>query len=326
MSLHTFNNNEVVHNVNPTTSTNVDANNCPLLGQESSSTSDLNPEVLNEKNEVVQDVDQKQQDQEQEILNKISERKISDIFPSLNDEGKLLNPDLGPVVLNHEDMDGVVKANNTLLNNILDSVKNDEKDEVVRYYLEKFFEGLNDKPFKKYVGRNGAGWYALYLLLTKYKHEPAMLNVFLGLNFIRDMQDETGLLMASFNPDMIVQADPTLHLFKKRIYKLGATIQDILSSANPDNNLDRMMEEQMEALSEVTKEVVKESSRVISSGGGYSEPIGIWDVLKWGAIAAGVIGGGYLAYKGYQALTDDNPNDVVFIDMDDYYTDHPEFI
>ena len=64
MSLHTFINNEVDHNVNPTTSTTVDANNCPLLGQEASSTSDLNPEVLHEK-EVVQDVGQKQQDQEQ---------------------------------------------------------------------------------------------------------------------------------------------------------------------------------------------------------------------------------------------------------------------
>ena len=271
-------------------------------------------------------MDQKQQEQDQEILQEISERRISDIFPSLDDEGKLGNPDLGPVVLNHEDMQGVVKANNTLLNAILDFVKNDEEDEVVRDYLEKFFEGLNDKPFKKYVGTNGAGWYALYLILLKYKHELTMLNVFLGLNFIRDMQDETGLLMASFNPDMIVEADPTLYLFTKRVYKLGATIQDILSSANPDNNLDKMMEEQMEALSEVTKEVVKEASRAISSGGGYSSSFDVWDVLKWGAIAAGVIGGGYLAYKGYQALTEDDPNDVVFIDLDDYDTGHLDFI
>lgn len=317
MALHTFEN-DVIHNVNQTTSTNVD--NCPMLRQETTNTSDLKPEVLvaNDEANVV--------GQEQEILQEISERRISDIFPSLDDEGKLVNPDLGPVVLNHEDMEGVVKANNTILNTILDFVKNGEKDEVVRDYLEKFFEGLNNKPFKKYVGSNGAGWYALYLLLTKYKHEPTMLNVFLGLNFIRDMQDETGLLMASFNPDMLVEADPTLYLLTKRVYNLGATIQDMLSSANPDNNLDRMMGEQMEALSEVTKEVVKEASRVISSGGGYSEPIGIWDVLKWGAIAAGVIGGGYLAYKGYQALTEDDPNDIVFIDLDEYDLDHPAFI
>lgn len=324
MALHTFgNNSEVVGNAHQETST-VDKN-CPLLGQEASSTSDLNPEVLNEK-EMVQVVDQKQQDQEQEILQEMSERKISDIFPFLDDEGKLVNQYLGPVVLNHEDMQGVVKANNTLVNTILDFVKNDEKDEVVRDYLEKFFEGLNDKPFKKYVGSNGAGWYALYLILLRYKHESRMIHVFQGLILIRNLQVESGLIMSTFNPDMLVEADPTLYQLTSRLYNLGQQLQEKLFVSNPESNLDKMLEEQMEALSEVTKEIVKEASVVISSGGGYSSSFDVWDVLKWGAIAAGVIGGGYLAYKGYQALTEDDPNDVVFIDLDDYYTDHPEFI
>lgn len=333
MALHTFGNNSEVGNAHQETSTNVDAqetstnvdaNNCPLLGQESSSTSDLNPEVLNEKNEVVQVVDQKQQDQE--VLQEMPEIRLSDIFPSLDDEGKLVNPDLGPVVLNHEDMQALVKANNSLLNDILDFVKNDEKDEVVRDYLEKFFEGLNDKPFKKYVGSNGVGWYALYHILLRYKHEEKMLHVFHGLILIQKLQDKSGLLMSSFNPDMLVEADPTLYQLTSRLYNLGHQLQEGLSAGNPDSKLDKMMEEQMEALSEVTKEVVKEASRAISSGGGYSEPIGIWDVLKWGAIAAGVIGGGYLAYKGYQSLTEDDPNDVVFIDIDDHDTGHLDFI
>ena len=315
MALHTFNNEQE-------TSTNVDANNCPLLGQEASSTSDLNSELLNDKNEVVQVVDQKQQDQE--ILQEMPERRISDIFPSSSKEGKLVNPDSGPVVLNHEDMQGVVCLNNTLLNTILDFVKNNEKEEVVIDYLEKFFEQLNGKPFKKYVGTNGAGWYALYLILLKGKqeHEEKMLHVFQGLIFIRNLQDESGLLMASFNPDMLVEADPTLYQLTSRLYKLGA-VQEKLFSAN---KLDKMLEEQMEDLSVITKEIVKESSTVISTGGGYSNSFDVWDVLKWGAVAAGVAGVGYLAYKGYQALTDDNPNDVVFIDMDDYDMEQPAFL
>ena len=320
MALHTFNNEQE-------TSTNVDAKNCPLLGQEessTSSTSDLNPEVRNEKNEVVQVVDQEQQDQEN--LQEMSERRISDIFPSLNDEGKLVNPDLGPVVLNNEDMQGVVKANSTLLNSILDFVKNDEKDEVVRDYLEKFFEGLNDKPFKKYVGSNGVGWYSLYLILLKYKYEEKMLHIFHGLILIRNLQDESGLLMASFNPDMLLEADPTLYQLTSRLYHLGQQLQEGLFADNPESKLDKMLEEQMEALSGMTKEIVKEASVVVSSGGGYSNSFDVWDVLKWGAIAAGVIGGGYLAYKGYQALTEDDPNDVVFIDLDDYDNGHLDFI
>ena len=45
--LHTLgNNSEVVGNAHQETSTNVDANNGPNKGQEASSTSDLNPEVL----------------------------------------------------------------------------------------------------------------------------------------------------------------------------------------------------------------------------------------------------------------------------------------
>ena len=323
MALHNFgNNSEVVGNAHQETSTDVDKT-CPLLGQEASSSSDLNSELLNE---VVQVVDQKQQDQE--VSQEMPKRRISDIFPSLDDEGKLINPDLGPVALNHEDMQGVVKANNTLLNIILDYVKNDEKDEVVRDYLEKFFEGLNDKPFKKYVGTNGAGWYALYLLLLKGKqeHEEKMLHVFQGLFIIRDLQAETGLVMSSFNPDMLVEADPTLYQLTSRLYNLGASVQEELFAANPDNKLDKMLEEQMEALSGMTKEIVKEASVVVSSGGGYSNSFDVWDVLKWGAIAAGVIGGGYLAYKGYQALTEDDPNDVVFIDLDDHDNGHLDFI
>ena len=321
MALHTFIN-MAVEGTQQETSTDVDKT-CPLLGQEESSTSDLNPEVPNEKNEAVQVVDQKQQDQE--VSRGMPDRRISDIFPSLSNDGKLINPDLGPVVLNHEDMQGVVKANNTLLNTILDYVKNDEKDEVVRDYLEKFFEGLNDKPFKKYVGSKGVGWYALYLILLKYKHEE-MLHVFQGLILIRNLQEETGLLMSSFNPDMLVEADPTLYQLTSRLYNLGAVVQEKLSAENPDSKLDSMLEEQMEALSEVTKEIVKEASVAISSGGGYSNSFDVWDVLKWGAIAAGVIGGGYLAYKGYQALTEDDPNDVVFIDLDDYDNSHLDFI
>lgn len=329
MALHTFDN-EVVKgtqqetstnvDANQETSTNVDANNCPNIGQEASSTSDLNPEVPNEKNEAVQAVDQKQQDQE------TPKKRISDIFPSLDDEGKLINPDSGPVVLNHEDMQGAVKANSTLLNTILDYVKNNEKEEVVRDYLEKFFEGLNDKPFKKYVGSNGVGWYALYLILLKYKQEPKMFPVFLGLLMIQKLQDESGLLMSSFNPDMLVEADPTLYQLTSRLYELGTIVPEQVSAANPESNLDKMLEEQMEALSEMTKEIVKEASVVTSSGGGYSSSFDVWDVLKWGAIAAGVIGGGYLAYKGYQALTEDDPNDVVFIDLDDYDNGHLDFI
>ena len=321
MALHTFIN-MAVEGTQQETSTDVDKT-CPLLGQEESSTSDLNPEVPNEKNEAVQVVDQKQQDQE--VSRGMPDRRISDIFPSLSNDGKLINPDLGPVVLNHEDMQGVVKANNTLLNTILDYVKNDEKDEVVRDYLEKFFEGLNDKPFKKYVGSKGVGWYALYLILLKYKHEE-MLHVFQGLILIRNLQEETGLLMSSFNPDMLVEADPTLYQLTSRLYNLGAVVQEKLSAENPDSKLDSMLEEQMEALSEVTKEIVKEASVAISSGGGYSNSFDVWDVLKWGAIAAGVIGGGYLAYKGYQALTEDDPNDVVFIDMEDYDMEQPAFL
>lgn len=328
MAVHTFgNNSEVVGNAHQETSTNVDANNCPSLGQEASTTSDLNPDALNEKNEVAQDVDQKQQDQDQEILQAMPKRRISDIFPSLDDEGNLVNPGLGPVVLNHEDIQGAVKANSILLNTILDYVKNEEKDEVVRDHLEKFFEELNDKSFKKYVGTNGAGWFALYLILLKYKHEASWRNVFHGLILIRNLHDESGLLMSSFNPDMLVEADPTLYQLTSRLYRLGVAIQEKLSAANPDSKLDKLMEEQMEALSEMNNEVVKEISQVISySGGGYSGSFDFWDVLKWGAIAAGVIGGGYLAYKGYQALTEDDPNDVVFVDLDDYDNGHLDFI
>lgn len=327
MALHTLNN-MAVEGTQQETSTNIDANNSPLLGQEASSTSDLNPEVPNEKNAV--DHVAVQEKQEQENLQEMPKRRISDIFPSLDDEGKLVNPDSGPVVLNHEDMQGVVKANSTLLNTILDYVKNNEKDEVVRDYLEKFFEGLNDKPFKKYVGSNGVGWYALYLMLLRYKHEakqdPKMLHVFQGLFLIQELQDESGLLMFSFNPDMLVEADPTLYQLARRLYDLGTIVHEKASAANPESNLDKMMEEQMEALSGMTKEIVKEASVIVSSGGGYSNSFDVWDVLKWGAIAAGVIGGGYLAYKGYQALTEDDANDVVFIDLDDYDNGHLDFI
>lgn len=325
MALHTFNN-EAVEGTHQETSTNVDANNCPNIGHEASSTSDLNPEVPNEKDEVVQVEDQKQQEQDQEILQEMPKRRISDIFPSLDDEGNLVNPDSGPVVLNHEGIQGAVKAISTLLNTILDYVKNEEKDEVVRDHLEKFFEELNDKPFKKYVGTNGAGWYALYLVLLKYKHEASWRHVFHGLILIRNLHDESGVLMSSFNPDMLVEVDPTLYQLTSRLYRLGVAIQEELSGANPDSKLDKMMEEQMEALSEVTKGILKEASVVTSSGGGYSSSLDVWDVLKWGAIAAGVIGGGYLAYKGYQALTEDDPNDVVFVDLDDYDNGHLDFI
>ena len=153
-----------------------------------------------------------------------------------------------------------------------------------------------------------------------------MLHVFQGLFLIRDLQDETGLVMSSFNPDMLVEADPTLYQLTSRLYNLGSAIYEELYAANPDSKLDKMLEEQMEALSEMTKEIVKEASVVVSSGGGYSNSFDVWDVLKWGAIAAGVIGGGYLAYKGYQALTEDDPNDVVFIDLDDYDNGHLDFI
>ena len=132
--------------------------------------------------------------------------------------------------------------------------------------------------------------------------------------------------MSSFNPDILVEADPTLYQLTSRLYNLGAAAQEELFAVNPDSKLDKMMEEQMEALSEVTKEMVKEVSAATSSGGGYSTSFDVWDVLKWGAIAAGVIGGGYLAYKGYQALTEDDPNDVVFIDLDDYDNGHLDFI
>lgn len=359
MPLHTLGNNEAVHNMNPTTVHNenlststVDVNNCPLPEQETSTnTQDLNPGVVDSNtpthdmgqatptpvdnstsgsnpevpvkevaHDTYQDKCQEQQGQG------ISARRISDIFPSLNDEGNPLNPS-SPVVLNHEDMEGVVRATSTLLNSILKFVKTDEKEEIVRDYFEKFFVGLNDKTYKKYVGTNGAGWYAVYRMLLRYKYEPGMGDIFHGLIFALNMQVESGVLMISFNPDMLVEADSTLYQLARRLYKLGATIQNNFSSARPDSNLDKMVEENLEALSEMTKEAVKEVSQVnIYTGGGYSESFDFWDVLKWGAIAAGVAGAGYLAYKGYQSLTEDDPNDVVFIDMDEYDTDHPAFI
>lgn len=325
MALHTFNN-VAVEGTQQETSTNVDANNCSLLGQEASSTSDLNPEVPNEKNEVDHVAVQEKQDQDQEVSQETPKRRISDIFPSLDDEGNLVNPESGPVVLNHEDIQGAVKAYSTLLNAILDFVKKNEKDGVVKDYLVKFFKELDGKPFKKYVGSNGVGWYALYLILLKYKDEPKMIHVFHGLILIQQLQDESGLLMSSFNPDMLVDADPDLYLLTSRLYELGTIVQERVSAANPEGNLDKTLEEQMEVLSKMTKEIVKEVSVATSSGGGYSNSFDVWDVLKWGAIAAGVIGGGYLAYKGYQALTEDDPNDVVFVDLDDYDNGQLDFI
>lgn len=355
MALHPFGNsvNEVVHNENPATSTNtnVDENNCPTEGQGTSTTQDLNPGVVDSNtptrdmgqatatpvdnstsgsnpevpvkevaHDTYQDKCQEQQGQDKSV------RRISDIFPSLDDKGNPLNPG-SPVVLNHEDMEGVVRATSTLLNSILNFVTNEEKEEVVRDYLEKFFVGLDDKTYKKYVGINGAGWYAVYRIMLRYKYEPGMDDLFHGLIFALNMQVESGVLMVSFNPDMLVEADPTLYQLARRLYKLGATIQNKFSAANPNNNLDKMVEENLEALSEMTKEAVKEVSQVtIYTGGGYSNSFDFWDVLKWGAIAAGVAGAGYLAYKGYQSLTEDDPNDVVFIDMDEYDTDHPAFI
>ena len=361
MALHPFGNsvNEVVHNENPATSTNtnVDENNCPTEGQETSTnTQDLNPGVVDSNtpthnmgqasptpvgnstsgsnpeipvkevaNDTYQDRCQEQQGQENETLQEIPEKRISTVFPSLDDEGNPINPG-SPVVLNHEDMAGAARASNALLNMIFDFVKNDVADEVVRDRLEKFFEGLNNKPFKKYIGTNGAGWYAIYRILLRCKRED-MCSILHGLIFVQNIQEKSGLLMTSFNPDMLVETDPTLYQLTRRLYKLGDIFQDKSSGVSPDSNLDKMVEENLEALSEMTKEAVKEVSQVnIYTGGGYSESFDFWDVLKWGAVAAGVIGGGYLAYKGYQALTEDDPNDVVFIDMDDYDTDHPAFI
>ena len=143
-----------------------------------------------------------------------------------------------------------------------------------------------------------------------------------GLQTLCDIPHETGLICPVFNLDWLYEQDSSVNGFANRVFKLGVTVE-----ASKASQVDQVYNDTINSATEVSKEALKEASRVSSSsGGGYSDSFDIWDVLKWGAVAVGVAGVGYLAYKGYQALTDDNPNDVVFIDMDDYDMEQPAFL
>lgn len=221
-----------------------------------------------------------------------------------------------PIILNNNEYKAIVETNNDLIKTILEYHQNGEKDEVVRNYLTKTFDGIKNNPYRNIIGENGIGWYSLFLILRECPDREAVDILISGLRNIHNIQVETGLLTLNFNLDWVVKQDPTLSLFTKRVFDVGAIIRA--------SKIDEILEESMKSALDTAKEAVKE----ISKGGDstYSASTTFWDILKWTGIAIGVAGVVYLGYKGYQALTEDDPNDVVFIDMDDYDNGHPTFI
>ena len=210
-----------------------------------------------------------------------------------------------------------------LVESIIKFHENGTDEEVVKDHIIKTFDGLDNNPHKSILGEDGSGWFALYLLMKACSDDvDKMKTLHRGLQTLCDIPRETGVMVPSFDLDYEYEKASSVVDFASRIFKLGATIE-----ASESSNVDQVYNDTMNSATEVSREALKEASRVSSSsGGGYSDSFDIWDVLKWGAVAVGAVGVGYLAYKGYQALTDDNPNDVVFIDMDDYDMEQPAFL
>ena len=213
-----------------------------------------------------------------------------------------------------------------LLESIIKFHENGTDEEVVKDHIIKTFDGLNNNPYKGILGKDGTGWYALYLLMKSCSDDvDKMKTLHRGLQTLCDIPRETGLaglICPVFNLDWLYEQERTVEGFANRVFKLGVTVE-----ASEASQVDQVYNDTINSATEVSKEALKEASRVSSSSsGGYSDSFDIWDVLKWGAVAAGVAGVGYLAYKGYQALTDNNTNDVVFIDMDDYDMEQPAFL
>ena len=210
-----------------------------------------------------------------------------------------------------------------LLESIIKFHENGTDEEVVKDHIIKTFDGLNNNPYKGILGKDGKGWYALYCLMKACSDEvDNMRTLRKGLQTLCNNSRDTGFMGMAFDLDWLFEHTSSIEDFTARVFKLGFSIE-----ASEASKVDQVYNDTINSATEASKEALKEASRVSSSsGGGYSDSFDIWDVLKWGAVAVGVAGVGYLAYKGYQALTDDNPNDVVFIDMDDYDMEQPAFL